>query len=1249
MATETSSDGGRAARQSSTPGMDALADLASMQHHQQTTRVNAGGLRTIDIYDNEGSPNGAALPNLHVVHGPLPGRASLDSTMADAVSQPATVRKFPTTTLSDAETQDVANLMAQLASNQFAYESHVQLINLLHHGLESYTQSSQTSAGSSNAHGYQLLRELRAAREAMDARFSVGEQLWIEWVEDERKLAVTFDACIAVMELCQKAVQEEAVSTKLWSLYAKWMASLYVAATHDTRVLEDVGGLYEIQNWSDEDNMVAREVCNWHQIMDVWARAVRATKWRIDESHLLWDPYTRLLLLDLERSPNPDAIAAMKAHFIDRLLTPHASWDQTFQSFSNFISRYQDHAYEEIMASVNQQCATSRSVYGARELLELAITRACQSGDKNAQLNKFGEYIEWESTQSRRKHAYVFELVDTLYQRALLASPANTELWEGYVMFLNEEIVSHARRDVNLLSVLDRSTRHCPWSGSLWSQYLLAAERQKIPFPDIGQVKHKATSTGLLDAGGLEDVLQVYVAWCNILQRRAFHQESTDEDLDVAEVGIRSAIEDMQRLGETKYGKEYQGDPNYRLERIYVNYLTQSRNWHAARESWKNLIPSRGDSHEFWLQYYRWEMSAWGKIAYSENAANAPSSPRPSEATKVLRTALKRPKLDWPERLIQVLQDHCEDHEDAAELQSASVQIWKTKRTVQKRRGEEAYEAYEAAQAQALQQVQSLKAEVSADSAVSFASSKRKRDNETSDVAEEAAAKKTRGNEDDARMDMEEAPSSVPLEFKRDRENATVIVKNLPQSTTESRIRQYFRDCGSINSLVLDVNDLLKTATATIEFQSRDDALTAQTKDKKDFDGQDIEVQAGSGSTIFTTNFPSTADEDWIRDKFGTFGKVVDVRFPSLQYNPRRRFCYVQFSTADEAHKATELHGQAVGADLKLVAKMSDPSQRHDRSGALEEGREIHVRNLHWEITVRELASSFSRYGRIAKTRIPTDVSGKSKGFAFVAFKSKEEATAALDLDQTKLKGRTITVEIATKAPAKRQATTILRNSRSSNSPSPDVQMSDGDQPTAAPPNSSITDRSKPTSAEIRSRTIALLNVPDTVNDARIRDLAEHYGPLVKIVLRPDHQGAVLEYRDVADAGKAALGLDGKEITPGRALGVGDTREMLKQQPEKKHDKVGGQTAKSASTAGPLLNSMPIRRPVQPGAKRGGRGGLGSAYGARHKSKEAEASDENRTSKVEEAAPKSNADFKAMFLKQKEAGSNEMSRSQEKA
>ncbi|KAI4205207.1 MAG: hypothetical protein LQ350_000529 [Teloschistes chrysophthalmus] len=1210
-------DGVPSVRQGSTPGMDTLADLASMQHHQQTTRANAGGLRSTEIYESQGSTNGPVMPNLHAS---LPGRATLDYAMPDAPSQTAPTRNLATNALSEADSETMMELVTYLATNQFAYLSHIQLIDLLHRGLRLHIQKYKSSTSSGRLPAYDLTPELRSAREAMNVRFAVGETLWIDWIEDEQILATTFDECFAVMELCQKAVHEEPASTRLWSLYATWVTCLYVAATGDTATLESLEHVVDIPDWSAEDKLVAAEVCNRQQLMDVWARGAKATQWRIDQSHVLWNPYTELLLQDFQRSTNTDSQSALKTHFLDRLQTPHETWDGTFQMFSSFISEYENQSYEGIMTRVNQQCAGSKTAYGVREMLELATKRADEADNDQLQLTKFTEYIEWETAQSRRKHAFVFELVDMLYQRVLLRFPATTEIWEGYVMFLNEEIVSHSRREVDLLPLLDRATRHCPWSGSLWSQYLLAAERQQMPFPDIDQIKHKATNTGLLDAGGLEEVLQIYVAWCSILRRRAFQEESTDEELDVAEVGIRSAIEDMQRLGEAKYGVEYQGDPNYRLERIYIKHQTQSRNWLAARVSWKKLISSQGDSYEFWLRYYSWEMNAWGTISYSENATNAPSSSRPSEATKVLRTALKRPTLDWPERIIQVLQYHCEDHEEAAEIQASSVQIWKAKIAVKQRREKEAIEAYAAAQAQPRRQVQSLNPETSADSAISFSSGKRKREDDTKEPNDETA-KKRRSSEDHGNTEQAEVLANAPTELKRDRENATVVVKNLPKDTSESRIRQFFRDvskypngspriqannnvkCGTINSLVLAAEESTNTATATIEFESKEDRLTAQTKDLKDFDGRQIEIQVGSGCTVFLSNFPPAADEQWIREKFGSqSGEIIDVRFPSLKYNTHRRFCYVQFKTADQAQKATEMNGQVVGNMLKLVAKISNPGKRQDRTGALYEGREVYVRNLDHAVTERDLKALFCNAAKVS-----------------------------LEMDKTKIQSRYISVEPATaNGPAKRQATTVIRDdARSTASPPPDVHMTNGDSSTAASPGPSIAnEQSDPSRAEIKARTVALLNVPDTVNDARIRAIAEPYGPLAKITLRPDHQGAVIEFRNVSDAGKALLGLDGYEITLGRSLGVGEVGEMMKQKAENKHDKLGQQAGQKPNTPVFAPSATSVRRPTQLGGKRGGRGGLPVISKGLVKKEQKE---EGSKSGVPDGAGKSNADFKAMI------------------
>ena len=241
-------------------------------------------------------------------------------------------------------------------------------------------------------------------------------------------------------------------------------------------------------------------------------------------------------------------------------------------------------------------------------------------------------------------------------------------------------------------------------------------------------------------------------------------------------------------------------------------------------------------------------------------------------------------------------------------------------------------------------------------------------------------------------------------------------------------------------------------------------------------------------------------------------------------------------------------------------------------------------------------------------------------------------------MNLVRFKNRVLNVSVSTNDANKRQANRIITSTsqRTTASPTPDIPLTktNGDNHIVASPNPPTASASK--SSEIQSRTIALLNVPDTVNDSRIRALAERYGELVKVLLRPDHQGAILEFKDVASVGKATLGIDGQEIAPGRAITVGTVGEMLKQKAEKRSDKIG-----STKPNVPLQAAAPIRRPNQPGPRRGARGGLGFKRGGVGLSGLSAIHDEEGKEKEvysngegveEQGKAKSNADFKAMFL-----------------
>ena len=288
----------------------------------------------------------------------------------------------------------------------------------------------------------------------------------------------------------------------------------------------------------------------------------------------------------------------------------------------------------------------------------------------------------------------------------------------------------------------------------------------------------------------------------------------------------------------------------------------------------------------------------------------------------------------------------------------------------------------------------------------------------------------------------------------------------------------------------------------------------------------------------------------------------------------------------------------------------SDPGAKKARDGAMAEGRELHVTSLDNSLKEDDIKAIFSKYGPVETVRLLRTGSGESKGAGFVVFERKEDATAALALHETKVKSRVITVEISTGKNFKQTAT----SKGASASPAPEGISNAADQNGANRSNTS-------------NRTITLLNIPDTVNDARVRVIAEPFGSIVKLVLHPKHQGAIIEYEDSLSAGRAALGLANYEIAPGQKLRTGDLKDLFGEKEEIKTDRIDTGGKKVPKTVGFIQPSAPVRRPGP-----GGKGGLGTKRGLGYAAPKSSSSSAVAGT-GEGKTVKTNADFKAMFVK----------------
>lgn len=1091
----------------------------------------------------------------------------------------------------------------------------------------------------------------------------VGEDAWLSFVEEERRTKRRdLNSRVEILERYKQAVSAEIGSIKLWIAYCGYFWSLYLdcfahPATNNPHA------------FSPDEIAFGRDVFSLDAALSLWQQAYEATRYRLSDSHELWNRWISLEMDLLARSRTNEGVVRITHLFRNRLVTPHKTWDETSQMFSTFLSEYNRAAYESTMQEITTQSRDARKLWDDRESFELKLGRALAEDKKEDAKTAMLEYLDWEMGQSIRKDAsrqpLLVEICLGLYSRALTGLFCReNSVWTDYVVWLSSLYTavstgqSHTpdltRILPNLLDTLQRAVSHCPWAGSLWARYILSAEEAGLSYDQIERIKHAATASGRLDNEGMAGVIDMYAAWCGFLKRRAMTATATDEDSDVAEIGLTAALEDVEFWGKRMYGNDYKGDPNFRLERILIQYLTEKKaTVDNARHYWNELAkkPIYGDSYNFWLAFYMWEMSIFsthkGRNGRSPTPASmAPKHLRiPSLATNVLSRAVKRQTLDWPEKVYEIYLQHCNDYEPPETVRRASDTIHKGLKEVNQRRKEEQAAAYSAQLAQYQEQAQAQTPTRAAPApSVTEASQqdadeiprKRTRDDESGETTESASKRVKQESEAERREDL-----------KRDRENTSIYVSNLPSDVTQTKVRQYFRDYGHIKRFTQKLENDNKSAVCLIEFDTPDQAQSALLKDGKYLGQAQISVTPATGTTLYVTNFPPTAEDKYIRDLFKGCGEIFETRWPNVKYNTHRRFCYVSFRTADASAKGTRLDGKMLEGDYKLVAKYSNPVAKKQREGATAEGREVHVTSLPRDASEGDLKALFEKYGAVESVRILTNKAGESRGSGFVVMGDREQAEKAIkELDKTKFNNQILTVE-------KSIPTGYKPVSRVGPSASPAPEHDGEANKQDGEGDAVMTDRSRPPNRDEPGRTFAIMGVPGTVNDARLTALVETHGHLNKLAYHPKNGGAILEFVDAANAGKAQLSLNGAEIDGG-TLRTGSVATLFQQKSEFKTDRIDlkpsatGPGAKKGSASKPVMMAPPstvVRRPAL-GGGRGGKRGLGFTRPINAARKQ---EDESKPAPVRngdeqpaaKAPMKSNADFRALLLNKGKKGEEE--------
>ncbi|XP_071359263.1 RNA-binding protein 34 isoform X2 [Trachinotus anak] len=180
--------------------------------------------------------------------------------------------------------------------------------------------------------------------------------------------------------------------------------------------------------------------------------------------------------------------------------------------------------------------------------------------------------------------------------------------------------------------------------------------------------------------------------------------------------------------------------------------------------------------------------------------------------------------------------------------------------------------------------------------------------------------------------------------------------------------------------------------------------------------------------TVFVGNLPISCTKKALRSLFRDKGSIESIRFRSVvredpsmsrkvaaikrKIHPKKQSmnAYVVFKDEEGVAKALERNGMEIEKDFHIRVDRVTDSSSHDHK------RSVFVGNLSFEINELMFRRHFEACGTVEAVRLVRDQnSGLGKGFGYVLFESADSVQLALELEGSKLEGRSIRVKRSVK------------------------------------------------------------------------------------------------------------------------------------------------------------------------------------------------------------------------------------------
>jgi len=232
-----------------------------------------------------------------------------------------------------------------------------------------------------------------------------------------------------------------------------------------------------------------------------------------------------------------------------------------------------------------------------------------------------------------------------------------------------------------------------------------------------------------------------------------------------------------------------------------------------------------------------------------------------------------------------------------------------------------------------------------------------------------------------------------------------VFVGGLPNSTTETRLRQYFEQFGKVASVQLKYHDCgLFKGFGFIFFEDKHIATRVCNKKGHQFDGKPIDCRkpmGASGSTqsdsnckVFVGGLPKNSTTESVEAYFETsFGRVASLQLKYDAEGSFRGFAFLTFEQPEAAERCCNTKGQCIEGKA-IHCQAADPEV------AVEAHKRVFVGGLLKTATEEEIFAQFSKFGKVTHIEMKWDGTGKFRGFCYITYADQASAETVYKLQK---------------------------------------------------------------------------------------------------------------------------------------------------------------------------------------------------------------------------------------------------------